>query len=96
MEIEYTYSRKPDMAVTNWDDSLGNFLYYNQNFVAGDLNCDGLVNNGDIDPFVLALTDPPAYALAYPDCSRDLADCNRDDLINNGDIDAFLAFLVGP
>ena len=27
----------------------------------GDLNCDEVVNNGDIDPFVLALTDLPAY-----------------------------------
>ena len=30
----------------------------------GDLNCDGAVNNGDIDPFVLALTDPGGYAAA--------------------------------
>ena len=35
----------------------------------GDLNCDGLVNNGDIDPFVLALTDlAAAYGELYPDC----------------------------
>ena len=34
----------------------------------GDLNCDGLVNNFDVDPFVLALTDPLAYSTAYPAC----------------------------
>jgi len=34
--------------------------------VRGDLNCDGAVNNFDIDPFVLALTDATAYAAAWP------------------------------
>ena len=61
----------------------------------GDLNCDGAVNNGDIDPFVLALTDPGGYAAAYPDCEVNLADINDDGFINNGDIDAFIALLTG-
>ncbi len=59
----------------------------------GDLNCDGLINNGDIDAFVLALTDPDTYATVYPDCDRMLADCNGDEVVNNGDIDAFIAKL---
>ncbi len=59
----------------------------------GDLNCDGLINNGDIDPFVLALTDPAQYAIDYPQCSRLLADVNQDSLVNNGDIDAFVQLL---
>ncbi len=61
--------------------------------VIGDMNCDGLVNNGDIDPFVLAVTDAGAYELAYPACDILRGDCNEDGLVNNGDIDAFLALL---
>jgi hypothetical protein len=61
----------------------------------GDLNCDGLVNNGDIDAFVLALTDPAGYAAAYPSCDVFAADVNGDGLVNNGDIDAFVALLTG-
>ncbi len=63
--------------------------------ILGDLNCDNLINNGDIDPFVLALTNPSLYDTTYPNCDRDLADCNDDGLVNNGDIDAFVALLSG-
>ncbi len=58
--------------------------------VLGDANCDGVVSNGDIDPFVLAITDADAYAASYPDCDISLTDCNGDGVTNNGDIDAFL------
>ena len=61
----------------------------------GDLNCDGLVNAFDIDPFVLALTDPGAYEAAYPDCDRMLADCNGDGVVNAFDIDPFVLILTG-
>ena len=60
----------------------------------GDLNCDLLVNFGDIDPFVLALLDTAGYVLHYPQCNPYLADCNRDSWINFGDIDAFVALLT--
>ncbi len=65
-------------------------------FFLGDLNCDGLVNNGDIDAFILALNDPAAYAITYPACNIDAADCNQDGLINNGDIDSFVGLLAAP
>jgi hypothetical protein len=61
----------------------------------GDLNCDGLVNAFDIDPFVLALIDPDAYALAYPDCDYMLADINGDGAVNAFDIDPFVLLLTG-
>ena len=61
----------------------------------GDLNCDGFVNNGDIDAFVLALTDAGAYQLAHPGCDLQHADINGDGFVNNGDIDAFVALLTG-
>jgi hypothetical protein len=63
--------------------------------MAGDVNCDGLVNNGDIDGFVLALTNSAQYLIAYPNCAIGLADANGDGLVNNGDIDAFVALLTG-
>jgi hypothetical protein len=61
----------------------------------GDLNCDGAIDNFDIDAFVLALSDPPAYEAAFPACFDLLADINRDGLVNNFDIDAFVVLIGG-
>lgn len=61
----------------------------------GDLNCDAAVNNFDIDPFVMALTDADAYAAAYPNCDLIAADTNADGVVNNFDIDPFVALLAG-
>lgn len=63
----------------------------------GDLNCDGAVNTFDIDPFVLALTDPGAYEAQYPTCTVARADCDLDGVVDVFDIDPFVSFLVmGP
>ncbi|MGE0480858.1 MAG: hypothetical protein AB7Q17_10350 [Phycisphaerae bacterium] len=62
---------------------------------AGDPNCDGAVDNFDIDPFVLALADAGAYAAAYPDCDINNADVNGDGAVNNFDIDPFVQCVVG-
>lgn len=60
------------------------------NSITGDMNCDGAVNNFDIDPFVLALTDSAAYATQFPDCDAMNGDVNHDGLLNNFDIDPFV------
>ena len=64
----------------------------------GDMNCDGDVNNFDIDPFVLALNSADsgfgAYYAVYPDCDGERADCNGDGDVNNFDIDAFIALIT--
>ena len=60
----------------------------------GDLSCDGLVNAFDIDPFVVALTDPDAYAAAYPDGDYMAADCDGNGLVNAFDIDPFVLLLT--
>jgi hypothetical protein len=63
----------------------------------GDLNCDGLINGYDIDPFVLALSSAPdfaAYQAAYPDCDGMLADVNTDGAVNGFDIDPFVTRLT--
>ena len=65
----------------------------------GDMNCDGAINNFDIDPFVLALTSAghatpfDDYDAAWPACDGMLADCNEDGAVDNFDIDAFVALL---
>jgi probable HAF family extracellular repeat protein len=64
--------------------------------VLGDLNCDGVLNNFDITPFVQALTDPAGYAAAHPDCNIMLADINGDGFVNNFDITPFVHLLTGP
>lgn len=62
----------------------------------GDMNCDGMLNFGDINPFVLALSGQIPYETAYPDCHWLNADCNGDGLVNFADISAFIeCALVG-
>ncbi|MBL8880369.1 MAG: hypothetical protein JNG88_14745 [Phycisphaerales bacterium] len=60
----------------------------------GDMNCDNWVNNFDIDPFVLALTDEAGYAARFGWCDRTRADVNRDGTIDNFDIDAFVEAVI--
>ncbi len=66
-----------------------------EHYEVGDLNCDGLVNVFDIDPFVLALTDPASYAEAFPWCDLMNGDINGDGLVNVFDIDPFVILLTG-
>jgi hypothetical protein len=70
-------------------------LQYIRRAPPGDLNCDGAVNNFDIDPFVLALSNPDEYATQFPDCKAANADANGDGLVNNFDIDAFVQLIIG-
>ena len=64
-------------------------------FPPGDMNCDGRLDGADIDPFFLALGDPPAYALAFPNCDPLNGDMNGDGRLDGGDIDPFFACLGG-
>ena len=61
--------------------------------LTGDLNCDGIVDAFDIEPFLLALFQPDEYSNLYPDCDINLADINGDGAINAFDIEGFLALL---
>ena len=60
----------------------------------GDMNCDGFVNNFDIDPFVLAILDPGTYAAAFPSCPTLNGDINGDQRVNNFDIDPFVECIL--
>lgn len=57
----------------------------------GDMNCDQVVNAGDIGLFVTALLD----AASLTECTRVVADMNFDGLNNTADIDDFVAALLG-
>jgi len=48
LEVRYTYSARLDMAITNWDAGLGNYVYYNQLGCIGDLDGDGDTDADDI------------------------------------------------
>jgi hypothetical protein len=60
----------------------------------GDMNCDGKIDFADINPFVLRLTNPAAYKLAYPLCPNANGDINKDGAVNFGDINPFVALLT--
>jgi hypothetical protein len=56
----------------------------------GDLNDDGEVNFDDINPFVLALSNPELHAATYPMCPTANGDINRDGARDFKDINPFV------
>lgn len=63
-------------------------------WILGDMNGDGFFNGADIDPFFLALGDPAAFALQFPNVdAAAVGDMNGDGLFNGADIDPFFAAL---
>jgi len=61
----------------------------------GDLNCDGWLDFGDIEPFIAALSGPAAYAAAYPGCEYARADLNSDGRVDFDDINPLVDLLAG-
>ena len=70
-------------------------IAYSADIVPGDLNCDCHIDFGDINPFVLALSDPAAYAQQYPGCNILDGDINGDGHVDFGDISPFVTLLIG-
>ncbi len=60
----------------------------------GDMDCNGVWNFDDIEPFVTAMVDRDQYEALY-DCNWYNADCNGDGFITFDDINAFIDLLVG-
>jgi hypothetical protein len=80
----------------SWDESDGLFTVQpGPIYPLGDMNCDSSVSFGDINPFVLALTDPVGYTTAYANCNILNADINQDGTVGFGDINPFVALLTG-
>jgi hypothetical protein len=68
---------------------------YAEHAAVGDMNCDGVLNFDDIDPFVLALTSPNTYEQQYPQCDLWHGDVNGDCSDDYDDIDPFVWILSG-
>ncbi len=62
---------------------------------AGDMDCDGALDFADINLFVLALTDPAAYAIDQPGCDVLVADVNDNGSAGFDDINPFVALFTG-
>jgi hypothetical protein len=62
LDVTYRYSASQDMAVTNWDPDIGNYLYYNKminytlpqfdhtTYIGPDLQCEESLSWDDITP----------------------------------------------
>ena len=59
----------------------------------GDVNCDGVISYGDINPFVVALSGQTSYEAQYPGCNWLNADCNNDGAVTYADINPFVVVL---
>lgn len=97
------------MSVGQWQLSMPSAAFYDKVWnrggsvarsfavhLPGDLNGDGQVDNQDIGAFVLALTDPAAFAQQFPTVSASVVgDLTGDGALDNQDIAPFVALLTG-
>jgi len=84
--------RGPDMALDR-DINIG--FRCAVEVMIGDLNFDGAVDFGDINPFVLYLSDFASWQALYPDCPLANGDINGDGSVDFADINPFVALLTG-
>ena len=61
----------------------------------GDMDKDSKYTVDDINPFVMALTDPNAYLLAYGIDPNLIGDCDYSGKLDTDDISPFVAFITG-
>jgi len=61
----------------------------------GDMDGSGAVNNNDISPFVLAMTDRAQYEINYPGLDADeVGDIDGSGALNNNDLTPFVILLT--
>jgi len=67
-------------------------------WILGDMDGSGAVNNNDITPFVMALTNRAQYLIDYPGIDPDVVgDIDDDGSLTNNDITPFVTLLTsGP
>jgi subtilase family serine protease len=64
----------------------------------GDMNCDGVIDLGDINPFVLYMSNFVLWQDTYPICPANVGDINDDGTYGQwsfDDINPFVALMVG-
>ncbi len=87
-------------AGTNCDDDNGNGIpdaCDTNTPCAGDLNCDGAIDFGDINPFVLYLSNLASWQNAFQDCNPGNGDINCDGTYGQGsfgDINPFVSLMT--
>ncbi len=92
-----TVAFEDELATWGTDGTLtvDNIFFGEEGVVGkGDMNCDGVVDIDDVEPFVTALTDPAAYIAAYPGCDIMNADVLEDSAVNGLDVAAFTTLLI--
>ncbi len=99
---EMTITAVPDTFDNGWGSvtTIGESFTLDVPYQLGDMNgSNGLdePNGNDINPFVMALVDRPAYEAAYPGIDADIVgDINQmGDGLNGNDIHPFVDLLVG-
>jgi hypothetical protein len=93
-----------DINGDTWDDLIigttgqpcVKVFYARIPLVLADMNCDGQVNELDIDPFVTALLDPALYAATWPFCNISRGDLNGDTFVDGLDMDGFTQSVLLP
>ncbi|MEK6642275.1 MAG: hypothetical protein AABZ08_00065 [Planctomycetota bacterium] len=60
----------------------------------GDMNCDGLVDGRDIQPFLIAVQDPGAYATSYFSCDILNGDMDGNTTVDEFDVPGFVNRLL--
>jgi hypothetical protein len=97
-----TATQPGDMVTATATDAVGNTSEFSacievgQGRLVGDTNCDGAVDAFDVEPFILALTDPNGYVTQFPNCDIASADANGDGVVDAFDIEPFIALLFNP
>jgi hypothetical protein len=97
VEIIYSYSALPDMVVTNWDNNVGNYLYYNLLGIPGDIDGNGYVDLNDFATLALcyhgaAVASPPPGCSAVEFAACDL---DGDSDVDLGDFSTFALNFTG-
>jgi PA14 domain len=65
-------------------------------YITGDLNDDGVVNNGDIAAAAAIYVDPPTYAAAHPSFDMRSADLDGNGNVNNQDNSLVASCILDP
>jgi len=78
---------------TRFDDVV--LTVVSEPVLIGDMDGSGAVNNNDISPFVMALTDRPTYVATYGLDPDVVGDIDGSGQLNNNDITPFVNLLTG-